>query len=205
MPSSSQLEILRQLFRHWVLYDEGLEIDKIKYSCDAIKFEEELKLLDISELIHIQKGIVTITEAGKSKLQIVLTGGAYDLLHKGHIITLKEAKSHGDFLIVVIARDVTVAKKKRNPIHSEKDRAYLLNEICVVDAAILGDEVDHMRVVRRIKPDIVAIGSDQDHLEEVLKAQLKDQGMFHTKIVRLHADYEELATTKLINHILENY
>ncbi|MCE7737228.1 MAG: FAD synthase, partial [Candidatus Heimdallarchaeota archaeon] len=98
--------------------------------------------------------------------------------------------------------DMTVQKKKRKPIHKDFDRTYLLNSLCIVDAAVIGDKEDHMRIVRRIKPDVVAIGSDQDHLEDALNIQLKDQGMIATKIVRLDADYEDKATTKLIENIL---
>ncbi len=205
MANPIQLHILKQIYKHWVMFDTGIKIEDIELLITKKAFEDELALLEISDLISIDDDILNITEAGKSKFKVVLTGGAYDLLHRGHIITLKEAKSLGDFLIVVIARDSTVRRKKRDPIHSEVDRAYLLNSICVVDVAILGDEKDHMRVVRRIKPDVVAIGSDQDHLEEVLKVQLKDQGMFSTEIIRLKADYEDLATSKLIKYILDKY
>jgi glycerol-3-phosphate cytidylyltransferase-like family protein len=59
-----------------------------------------------------------------------------------------------------------------------------------------------MRIVRRIKPDFVAIGADQDHILTVLKDQIKDAGMENTKIIRLKADYEGLATSKVIDKII---
>ena len=104
---------------------------------------------------------------------------------------------------MVIARDVTAHQSKRLPFHPESDRVSLLNNITIVDAAILGDEVDHMRVVRRIKPDVIALGADQNHIEADLKIEIKDQGFPDTKIIRLEAEYEGLATTKLINKIID--
>lgn len=202
MANAFQIDLLKQIYRHWVLHDEPIPISKLRYIKTKDEFENEMKLLEISELVIIEGSRCSVSEAGRSKFKVVLTGGAYDLLHKGHVITLKEAASHGDFLIVVVARDVTVEIKKRKPIHLDIDRAYLLNSLCVVDAAVIGDKKDHMRIVRRIKPDVVAIGSDQDHLEDVLNVQLKDQGMIATEIVRLKADYEDKATTKLIENIL---
>ncbi|MCY3410872.1 MAG: adenylyltransferase/cytidyltransferase family protein [Candidatus Heimdallarchaeota archaeon] len=205
MADPLQINLLKQIYKTWVLTDMPMRIEDLDFLSTSEDLDKLLNMLEISGLVKIKSETIAITPAGRSKIRVVLTGGVYDLLHKGHIITLKEARSLGDFLIVVVARDVTVSKKKRSPIHSDVDRCYLLNAICVVDAAVLGDEVDHMRIVRRIKPEIVAIGSDQDHLEEVLTIQLKDQGMDHTKIIRLQADYEDLATTNLINSILHRY
>ena len=202
MANAFQIDLLKQIYRYWVLYDDAIPIYKLQYITTNNEFDREMKLLEVSELVIIDGDLCSIGEGGRSKFKVVLTGGAYDLLHRGHVITLEEAASHGDFLIVVVARDVTVEKKKRKPIHKDTDRAYLLNSLNVVDAAVIGDKDDHMRVVRRIKPDIVAIGSDQDHLEEALNVQLKDQGMISTDIIRLNADYEDRATTKLIEDIL---
>jgi cytidyltransferase-like protein len=196
-----QIEVLKQIFREWVINDTGMSIGQLNIPIPSEILEKEIKKLEISNLIEIQNAHLNITPAGRSKFKVVLTGGAYDLLHKGHIVTLKEAKSLGDFLVVVVARDITVNRRKRTPIHSEEDRRYLLNELDIVDAAVLGDEVDHMRVVRRIKPDFVAIGADQDHIVDVLKEQITDAGMENTKIVRLNADYEGLATSKVIEEI----
>lgn len=197
-----QIAILRKVFKHWVINDQALPVDLLDCNISEDQLKNELKLLDISGLIKITDTLLEITPAGRSKIKVVLTGGAYDLLHKGHIITLQEAKQLGDFLVVVVARDVTVKNRKRKPIHSEQDRVFMLNQLKIVDVAILGDEIDHMRVVRRIKPNIVALGADQDHIKEVLLDQFKDQGQEQTKIMRLKADYEGLATSRLIQEIL---
>ena len=196
------IEILKQVFAHWVKYDTALPEDNLQLVLEDQVIEQELKILDISGLIKRSDGAIEITDAGRSKFKVVLTGGAYDLLHRGHLETLWAAKSLADFLVVVVARDITVNRRKRRPIHSEEDRVIVLNELNVVDAAILGDEIDHMRVVRRVKPDIVAIGADQHHIKQVLEEQIVDQGLPKTKITRLEVDYEGLATSRVIEEIL---
>jgi len=196
------LEILKQAFSYWARYDSPLPVDELSLVLEPERIKEELNLLSISSLITWENDTISITDAGRSKFTVVLTGGAYDLIHRGHLETLYAAKELADFLIVVVARDITVNKRKRKPIHSEEDRAIILNELKVVDAAVLGDEVDHMRVVRRIKPNVVALGADQHHIKEVLEGQIKDQGLPKTEIVRLNVDYEGLATTQVINEIL---
>ena len=202
MANALQLELLRQIFSHWVKFDVPMSINQVTIPISTEQIKEELNLMLISNLIEESEGGYLVTQAGRSKFKVVLTGGAYDLLHRGHIITLNEAKNLGDVLVVVIARNTTVKRRKRDPIHSEEDRMFLLNELRCVDAAVLGDQVDYMRVVRRVKPDFIALGADQDHIKEVLEAQIKDQGLTNTKIVRLQVDYEGLATTKVIDEIL---
>ncbi len=203
MATALQIDILKQIYKYWVMYDLPIQIENIRCILSQDELANELKLLEVSELINKEGSSYSITTAGRSKFSVVLTGGVYDLIHQGHIVTLNEAASHSDFLIVVIARDVTAHNRKRLPFHPERDRVNLLNEITIVGAAILGDEVDHMRVVRRIKPDVIALGADQDHIVAELKIEIKDQGFPDTKIIRLEAEYEGLATTKLINKIIE--
>ena len=57
-----------------------------------------------------------------------MTGGAFDIIHPGHVETLEQAKSFGDALVVSVARDSTFQKnKKRKPQHSE----ILRKELCL--------------------------------------------------------------------------
>ncbi len=202
MASALHIEILKQIYAYWILNDSDMPVEELKLYLDVESRDKELEILQISNLVEKDSNSLSITTAGRSKFKVVLTGGAYDLIHRGHLETLRAAKSLGDFLVVVIARDITVNRRKRKPIHSEVDRMIILNELEVVDAAVLGDEVDHMRVVRRLKPDIVAIGADQHHIKDVLQDQINDQGLPSTRIVRLEVDYEGLATSQVINEIL---
>ena len=148
---------------------------------------------------------VSLTQLGRKALKVVFTGGVYDLLHVGHLNTLKEAANFGNFLVVVIARDETVKKRKRAPIHSDIERTRMLNALTIVDLAILGSKTDHYDTVQQIYPDVIAIGADQDHKIKIIQSKLLKRGLGEIKIVRLTADLEDKSTSALIDHIINKH
>ena len=112
--------------------------------------------------------------AVKSKRKVVLASGVFDLLHLGHVRFLQEAKKTGGDkakLIVIIATDNTVEKTKgRKPIMSEDQRCALVESLKVVDKAVLGYEhMDIGEVLVKIKPDIIALGYDQEDMANEVK------------------------------------
>ena len=201
MISILQKSLLKKIYAHWVINDIGVKIEELETILDDDTLKRELQKASEENLVKIKNDRFYIMDKGREKFKVVLTGGAYDLIHRGHLETLEAASALGDFLIVVVATDITVGKRKRKAIHSEKDRKRILNELKIVDAAIIGDEIDHMKVVRRLNPDIVALGADQDHVKDKIKIQMKEQGLSKTIIKRLSVDYEGLATTKVIDEI----
>jgi FAD synthetase len=114
----------------------------------------------------------------------VLATGTFELLHPGHLLFLEEAKKLGDELIVIVARDVTVKRRKRVPIIPETQRVQMVAALKMVDEAMLGSETDIYEPLYSIKPDIVAIGYDQDFDEAQLERELRARG-FHSKVVRI--------------------
>ena len=110
--------------------------------------------------------------------------GTFDLLHMGHIYYLREAKKLGDELTVVVARDSTVRKLKHEPVNPEDIRLDLIKELKVVDQACLGYKDDMYAIVEEIKPDIIALGFDQIHDENIIKKELKKRNLT-AKVVRL--------------------
>lgn len=112
--------------------------------------------------------------AVKSKRKVVLASGVFDLLHLGHVRFLQEAKKTGGDnakLIVIIATDNTVEKTKgRKPIMSEDQRCALVESLKVVNKAVLGYEhMDIGEVLVKIKPDIIALGYDQEDMANEVK------------------------------------
>jgi len=106
-----------------------------------------------------------VNEGKSEKRKIVLASGVFDLLHLGHVRYLEEAKKAGgknSELIVIIARDSTVEKRKgKKPIMPEHQRRALVESLKVVDEAILGfEEFDIGKVVEKIKPDVIVVGYD---------------------------------------------
>jgi FAD synthetase len=120
----------------------------------------------------------------KKKGKIVLASGVFDLLHLGHVRFLEEAKKAGGpnaKLIVIVARDSTVEKKKsRRPIMPENQRCALVASLRVVDEAMLGyEDFDMEKVLEKIKPDIVAVGHDSrlSGLEQTVAEAVKKKGL----------------------------
>ncbi|RLF47216.1 MAG: FAD synthase [Thermoplasmata archaeon] len=111
----------------------------------------------------------------------VMASGVFDLIHIGHLHYLEEAKKYGDELIVVVACDETVRKKKHEPIMPAEERRKLVEALKPVDKAVIGYEDDFLRIVEEIKPDVIALGYDQ-HFEG-LEEMLKKRGI-KAKIVR---------------------
>ena len=101
----------------------------------------------------------------------VMASGVFDLLHIGHLHYLEEARSYGNELVVVVACDETVRKKKHEPIMPAEERRRLVEALQVVDKAVIGYEDDFLRIVEELKPDVIALGYDQyfEGLEEELK------------------------------------
>ncbi len=111
----------------------------------------------------------------------VLASGVLDLLHYGHIRFLEEAKKLGGphaVLVVIVASDETVEKSKgRPPVIPEDQRRAVLESLKVVDEAIIGyKDMDLDKVMKTIKPDIVAVGHDQHEIEEEVKHLIAEKG-----------------------------
>ncbi|MCL6579820.1 MAG: FAD synthase [Candidatus Bathyarchaeota archaeon] len=118
----------------------------------------------------------------KTHGKIVLASGTFDLLHLGHVRFLEEAKKAGGKnakLIVIVARDNTVRKrKKESPIMPENQRRALVESLKVVDEALLGyEDFDIARVLEKIKPDIVAIGHDQSGIENIVHKVILEKNL----------------------------
>lgn len=101
--------------------------------------------------------------------KIVFTNGCFDILHRGHIEYLKEAKELGDVLIVGLNSDDSVRKikGKDRPINKQEDRAELLASLEFVDYVVIFDEDIPYNLIKEIKPDVLVKGGDYK-LEEIM-------------------------------------
>jgi FAD synthetase len=136
----------------------------------------------------------------------VMAVGVFDLLHAGHLHYLEQAKSLGDHLTVVIAHDDTVRKRKHEPVTGQDLRCRMVQGLKPVDEAIIGNspEVPIFDILPIVKPDIIALGYDQEHAEEKIRASLNDIGLGHIKVTRVEGLSDDLdGTRKIIAKILE--
>lgn len=96
------------------------------------------------------------------KTVVVFTNGCFDILHVGHICLLKEAKSHGDILVVGVNSDrsVQTIKGPKRPIIPQDQRVEILSAIEYVDYIIVFDKPTPLELILRVEPDIIVKGED---------------------------------------------
>ena len=127
-----------------------------------------------------------LTFIGRDALKVVLVGGVFDLIHPGHIHTLKAAKAEGDVLVVVVARQSTAQKIKKNRkiYHDEKLRRDLVTSLNFVDLALIGKEGTLYDTVEYVKPNVIALGYDQAHSEKDIAENCKKRNL-NVQVIRL--------------------
>lgn len=104
--------------------------------------------------------------------KIVFTNGCFDIIHKGHLHYLAEAKNLGDVLIIGLNSDKSVKQLKgeSRPIQQENDRALLLASLIFIDAIIIFEEETPLNLINQIKPSILVKGGDYT-LENIVGAK----------------------------------
>jgi rfaE bifunctional protein nucleotidyltransferase chain/domain len=95
---------------------------------------------------------------------VVFTNGCFDLIHRGHVVYLQEARSLGDKLIVGLNSDASVSRLKgpHRPIQSELGRASVLASMSFVDMVVFFDSETPLELIRKILPDVLVKGGDYD-------------------------------------------
>ena len=94
--------------------------------------------------------------------RIVLANGCFDILHVGHVRYLEEAAALGDLLVVAVNddRSTRALKGSGRPVIPEEERAELLLALRCVDRCLLFGEATVDRIIRRLRPDVHAKGTD---------------------------------------------
>ena len=136
----------------------------------------------------------------------VMAVGVFDLLHAGHLHYMEQAKSLGDYLVVVVAHDDTVRKRKHEPVTGQDLRRRMVEGLKPVNEAVIGNppEVPIFDILPKVNLDIIALGYDQEHAEERIRMSLEERGLGHIKVVRVEGLTDDLdGTRKIIARILE--
>jgi D-glycero-beta-D-manno-heptose 1-phosphate adenylyltransferase len=94
--------------------------------------------------------------------RIILANGNFDLVHVGHVRYLGGAKALGGKLVVAINSDESVRalKGEGRPVMPENERAEIVAALADVDAVVIFPELDVRAIIREIRPDIQAKGTD---------------------------------------------
>jgi D-beta-D-heptose 7-phosphate kinase/D-beta-D-heptose 1-phosphate adenosyltransferase len=131
--------------------------------------------------------------------QIAFTNGCFDLLHAGHLKTLRQASKLGDVLVVGINSDESVRQIKGpgRPIVGESERVELVSALDFVDYVVVFNEPTPQRVIERVRPDVLVKGQDWEGKVVVGEEIVKARG----GTVRFVRHMKGLSTTELIEKI----
>jgi D-beta-D-heptose 7-phosphate kinase/D-beta-D-heptose 1-phosphate adenosyltransferase len=110
--------------------------------------------------------------------RVVFTNGCFDLLHIGHVALLQRAKQEGDRLIVGLNSDSSVhgLKGANRPVVGEFERAQLLASMSVVDAVVIFSDQTPLKLIRTLRPDVLAKGADYSEEQVVGAAEVRTWG-----------------------------
>ena len=119
----------------------------------------------LRKLMHVDEAVARFA----SQPGTVLTNGVFDLLHRGHIACLAEARQLGDRLVVAINSDSSVRRLKGagRPVQNETSRALVLGSLADVDAVVIFDEDTPEVLIDMLTPDVLVKGADYT-LEQVV-------------------------------------
>lgn len=165
-----------------ILYDE------LENSINKSKNKKKIILQNsLSEIIN---------ELKSNGNKIVFTNGCFDILHRGHVAYLQEAKKLGDKLIVGINSDTSVKRLKgaSRPINDEVSRSIIIGSLECVDYVIIFKEDTPFNLIKAISPDVLVKGGDYA-IKDVV-------GREFAKETILLPYFEGFSTTSIINKLL---
>jgi len=137
----------------------------------------------------------------KEGRKIVFTNGVFDIIHRGHVAYLNEAKALGDYLIVGLNADVSVKRLKGDarPVNKEEDRKFVMENLKAVDDVIIFTEDTPFNLISKSIPDILVKGGDWKEDQIVGSDIVKQNGgkVFSLKFI------DNYSTTGIIEKIIK--
>lgn len=129
--------------------------------------------------------------------KIVFTNGCFDILHRGHIEYLSQARDKGAVLIIGLNSDASVKRIKGEgrPVQDEMTRALVLASLRIVDAVVLFDEDTPYELIKFVQPDVLAKGGDYTE-ETIVGADIVKANGGEVVVIPLVEGY---STSKILN------
>lgn len=131
---------------------------------------------------------------------MVFTNGVFDVLHRGHVAYLHEARAQGASLVVAVNSDPSarmLGKGSGRPLNRDVDRAFVLASLASVDAVLFFDERTPCELLQRVKPQLYVKGGDYD-MEQLEETRLVRSWGGSALAIPFVDGY---STTKLVNRI----
>ena len=144
-----------------------------------------------------------VTERKQRGEKIVFTNGCFDLLHVGHVRYLREARSHGDCLLVGLNSDrsIRTIKGENRPILPQEQRAEVLAALEFVDLVVIFEEPDPLRLIALVQPDVLVKGADWGYDQIIGREVVEQNG---GQVIRIPL-VPDMSTTTIINLIRSRF
>lgn len=113
----------------------------------------------------------------RKQMKKVICFVTFDLFHLGHLNYFKQAKTYGDYLIVVLARDKTKQEQQKEMVFTEEERLELIKNLKLVDEAVLGYHHDFLKIIQEHQPQVICLGYDHQIKEQELTKKLNALGL----------------------------
>jgi D-beta-D-heptose 7-phosphate kinase/D-beta-D-heptose 1-phosphate adenosyltransferase len=139
----------------------------------------------------------------KENKKIVFTNGVFDIIHRGHVEYLTQAKSLGDVLIVGLNSDssVKIIKGNSRPVVNEEDRAYVLSNLKPVDYVLIFSEDNPLNLINKVLPDVLVKGADWSE-DKIIGADTVKNNGGEVKTINF---VENNSSTGIIERIIQLY
>jgi rfaE bifunctional protein nucleotidyltransferase chain/domain len=136
-----------------------------------------------------------------ARAKVVFTNGVFDLLHRGHVEYLEDARQLGDRLVVGLNTDGSVRRLKgaSRPIVGERDRAAVVGALSCVDLVVLFDDDTPLRLIEAVQPDVLVKGGDYALADIVGRTFVESRG---GRVVAVPLR-EGLSTSEIVKRIQE--
>jgi len=198
-PRPETLDLLRAVYAEG-LKGGGATVGSIgaRLGVSGATVSSALREASARKLVGTAKGSAGLTPAGRRRLKVVMLGGAFEIIHPGHVHALSEARRLGNTLVVVVATDESVERNKGRPaVTDQASRVELVSSLRQVDLALPGNKGSIYDILVRIKPDVVALGYDQRHNGEEIEREAAKRGVT-IRTARLGSPVPGIKTSKIL-------
>ena len=130
--------------------------------CTTAALTARLAETDRGTLLSQRELLLVLTEHRRRGHRIVFTNGCFDVLHRGHVGYLRQARALGDVLIVALNSDDSVRRLKgpSRPVNPLEDRASVVGALACVDLVTAFSEDSPVGLIEAVRPDVYAKGGD---------------------------------------------
>ena len=133
--------------------------------------------------------------------KIVFTNGCFDIIHRGHVEYLTEAKACGDKLVTALNSDSSVCGLKGDPrpIQSQEDRAVILDALESVDLVVIFDQETPAEIIKTLLPDVLVKGGDYTP-DTIVGADIVTENGGEVKVIPFRSGH---STSSVIEKIIK--